>query len=1190
MKTNRITSILIGSMLACSSQASILINEIMVKNASAIINKDFNFEGWVELYNSGAENIDLSRCYFAKSENDLYLWQNKAQTQIGPGEFAIFYFDELDKENHTNFKLDSDGGVLILSDENGNILDKITYPKCYRNTSYGRTEDGGDTFGHFLTASMGKSNAGSQTAKTQTKAPTFSQIGGFYNNSQNITISAANSSATIYYTTDGSEPKVQSGRQYNGPININPTTTLRAIAVVNGEIHSEITTSTYFVNSNIPTSIKVVSLATDRDYLYGDTLGALVVGRNGSTVPTNCSAMDRTANYMNDWDRPCNFELFDEGKVQRISQEVKVGVFGACSRTKAIKSIKVKANKIYGTNKLDYPIFHEKPNLKWKSIVLRNSGNDFGRMLFRDGYLQTLAASNMDIDHQAYEPAVIFVNGEYYGMLGIRERSNKDFIYSNYGLDEEDICIEETSNKAEQCDSYQEVLNISKRSNASFDEVNAIIDVEEMLNYFMTEIYYCNEDWSAGNIKAWKRLKDGKWRWILYDTDYSTSLYNDYLTTNGFVYAACCSFFPLLKNNPEIKKRLINKFTVHAGTTFSEENVSAVLDSMINILQDEADYFFDFLSQKRITEASSWRNEAEKVRNFITARPDYLFKHVSDSLKIGEPAPIRFVSDQNGANYQLNGLDIINKKDFRSYYFKGSELTVKAIAPDGYKFKSWDVCKEKFLLSSGSTWKYLYQKEGVASNWKETNFDDSAWNQGIAPLGAGMSYLVKTNISQNNQNPGGGTNPGGGINPGGGGDWGNFGGADWGNFGGADWGNFGGIGGWGGAAVNTTSYLRNTFTVNDLSSMGDLLCTMKANDGVVIYINGREAYRFNIPSNIQLSDTLHAEFDMNSYATRQFTIKKDFLVQGTNVIAVELHSAAKSSTIAFDIAIQDSKASLEVLSTSNQETYTTTFNDSLTLRAKFEQDPNWSSDDVKLYLNEICIANKQYVDEYREDDDWIEIYNDGTSAVDLGGMYLSDKRSELTRFQIPTGHSSETTVPAKGYIVFWADADSSSQGPLHTNFQLPKTKKQTVTLSRMKDGKVQVIDSIRYEVHTKGNAYARFSYEGDGAWSLTSIPTFAARNAYAPDHSTSILSDVVMAEANGFDVRIYPNPVDDYLWFSLGEENAATVTISDYTGRIMKQEVVDNGSSIYVGDLNASIYIVTIRSNEKAISTKFVKQ
>lgn len=1172
---------MLGASLASTANASILINEMMVRNASAIINEDYNFEGWVELYNSGAENVDISRCFFSDSEKNPTRWQSKANTNIGPGQFATFYFDELDKGNHANFKLDSDGGVLLLTDENGNLLDKITYPKTFRNTSYGRTEDGGSTFGHLLTPTMGSSNAESAVSKVQTKAPAFSQTGGFYNGNQSVSISAPNPAATIYFTTDGSEPKATNQR-YNSPVNINTTTVLRAIAVVDGEISSDITTSTYFVGNNIPTSIKVVSLATDRDYLYGDQLGALVTGRNGSTVPSNCGSMERTANYMNDWDRPCNIEIFDEGKVQRISQEVKVGAFGACSRTKPIKSIKVKANKVYGTNKVDYPIFNEKPNLKWKSFVLRNSGNDFGRMLFRDGYLQMLAASNMDIDHQAYEPAVVFVNGEYYAMMGIRERTNKDFIYSNFGLSEGEFCIEEKSTAAEQCDSYQEVIDIAKNPNASFDAVNAIIDVEEMLNYFTTEIYYCNEDWSEGNIKAWKRTEDGKWRWILYDTDYSTSLYGDYLTTNGFVYAAKCKFFPLLKNNPEIQKRLINKFTLHAGTTFDEEHTSAVMDSMINLVQDEADYFFNFLTAKKQNEASSWRDECEKVRNFITARPDFLFKHVSDSLRIGEPAPLRICSERDGAYYNLNGLDLIRKGDFRSQYFKGQPLGVEAIAPDGYRFKEWEIGKEKYLLAAGSTWRYLYQNTTPDQNWKESSFDDNAWNQGQAPLGTGMNYFVKTNISaQNNQ--GGNTTPGG--VPGGPG--GMPGGA--GGFGGGGF-DFGGWGGMGGATANTTSYLRNTFNIDNLSSTGDLICTMKANDGVVIFINGREAYRFNIPTNVQLSDTLNAEHDMNSYATRRFSIKKEFLVQGQNTIAVELHNAKKSSTLAFDIAIQDANDQMTVQSTSTQQNYTATFSDSLMLRAKFEQDPNWSPNDLKLYINEVCIANKQYVDEYREDDDWIEIYNDGTSAVDLGGMYISDKRSDLTRYQIPTGFANVTTIPAKGYIVIWADADSSSQGALHTNFQLPKTKRQTISLSRMQEGNLQVIDSIRYELHTEGNSYSRFSYEGNGAWRLTSRTTFAARNAYAPDHSTSIITDLELATANGLDIRIYPNPVDDYLWFALGDESSATISITDYTGRTMEENTVENGGSIHVGNLKPSVYIITVQTSKERFSTKFVKR
>lgn len=1138
MKHNRFFSILLGTSFALTANAAIHINELMVRNSSAIINEELNFEGWAEIYNSGDEAVDLSGCFFSDNENDHFKWKNQDNTIIGPKQFAIFYFDELDEYNHTSFKLDCDGGVLILSDAAGNELDRMAYPKTFRNSSYGRVTDGGEALGHFQLPTIGMSNFAA-TATAQAKAPVFSENAGFYNAPISVTISAPNPFAAIFYTTDSSEPKIDPSMIYSGPITINTTTVLRAIAVVNGEISSDVSTATYFVGNTIPTSTKVVSLATDEEYVYGDELGALEVGTNGSEVPSYCGAKEKRANYMNDWDRPCNIEIFDEGKVERINQEVKIGAFGACSRTKAVKSIKVKANKVYGTNKLDYPIFTEKPNLKWKSFVLRNAGNDFGRMLFRDGYLQTLAAQGMDIDHQAYEPAVVFMNGEYYGMMGIRERTTKDFIYSNYGLSEDEFCIEEAPGKAVECDSYNEVINIANNPNATFEDIDSIIDINEMLNYFTTEIYYCNQDWSAGNIKAWKRHKDGKWRWILYDTDFSTSLYGNYLTTDGFKYADKCSFFPLLKENPAIKRRLMNKFTVHAGTTFAEEHVSAVLDSMIGLLHDEADYYMDYLKKIKKNEADSWRDECEKVRNFLTSRPEFLFDHVATNLSLKSPAPIRFCSDLKGTSYDLNGFDMINKSDFRSYYFKEQPLEVTAIAPDGYKFKNWEVCKEKYLIPSYSTWKYANKTSIINDFWKNLDFDDSTWGEGEAPLGTGISYFVDTNI-------GAGT-----------------------------------------ASKKTTYYLRNTFNIDDLSTAGDLLCRMQANDGVAIFVNGFEVYRFNLPTDQPLTDSLYAIYNMDSYATRYFNIDKQFLIQGKNVVAVEIHKAYKSTSAGFDMSIQDSNHALEVLGIYPFQTYTGTFADSLTLKAVFEEDPTWSPDNIKLYLNEICIANKQYVDDYREDDDWIEIYNDGTTPVDLGGMYISDKRTNLMRYQIPTGFPEETTVPGKGYLILWADADSSTQGILHTNFQLTTKKSQTVTLSRMLNGELSVIDSVTYMVHSSGNSFSRFSYEDDGKWDLTSRPTFAARNVYAPAHSETIL---LLADNDGFDVRVYPNPVNDYLWFAFADEKQATVSVYNYAGQLMKQHLVENGGSIYVGDMQPSIYIVRVQSGNRTISTKFVKQ
>lgn len=1207
--------LLLTTLIASPTWATIHINEIMVRNTSFHYNEDYNFVGWVELYNSGNDTVDVSNYFFSDSESDIYKWQNRANIQIPPKDFAIFYFDEEDKTNHANFKLDSDGGTLILSDQSGHLVDKVTYPKPFRNASYGRIQDGGNKLSHFVTPTLKKTNNNAGTADAQTAAPEFSLDGGFYTSSQTVKIYAEDGNAKIYYTTDGKEPTINS-MQYSSPIQINTTTPLRAIAVVNGEVASDITTATYFIGvNNIPTSIKVVSLVTDRNYVYGDTLGALVVGKRGATVPSNCGAMDRTANYMNDWDRPCNFELYDENKETMANQEVKISAFGACSRTKAIKSVAVKAGKAVGNNKFDCAIFREKPALKWKGLVLRNSGNDFGRMLFRDGYIQTVAASGMDLDHQAYEPTVVFMNGEYYAMLGMRERTNKDFVYSNYGLKEEDFCIEVTSKTGNSsCDDFQQVKNIANNANSAdaFNKIDEIIDVDEFLNYMMTEIYIFNKDWSDNNNKAWKRNENGKWRWILYDTEYSTSLYEENMTGNGFEenVSKKLSYLSQLIKNPEMSRRLMTKFVAHAGTTFGAENTAYILDSMITILNKEADYFRNFLAQKNIKETSlTWRDESMKVRNFLVARQNVVFDHVSSALNYGSPVPLRIYSDIPGSSYLLNGLELINKRDFRSKYFSGTQISVKANAPVGYKFKKWEVCRENYIINTNDSWKYLYLSDSVSTpyNWKENSFDDSSWESGEAPLGGSMSYYVKTNVTGSS---GGGTWPGGmGDWTGGMTDWtggnnngGNMGiqpapgdGIGGGGIGGIGGGGIGGIGGggigdWGGFGTTAakTIYLRKEFNIDNLSSMdSEIQCLAHIGDGAIIYLNGKEIYRYNLPSNV--SDTTRAIYEMDSYATVSFNINRSDLTQGKNVIAVELHSAKNSSSVAFDLSMLDEKTGVISNNSSNNEEYTGNVSEACVLRAVFEKDGTSTSYD-KLYINEVCAANKQYVDEFRQDEDWIEIYNDGDVPVDLGGMYLSDKRKTLDRFQIPTNNPAKTTIPAKGYLVFWADADSSDQGPLHTNFELAKDKGQTIALSRKVNGKIEVIDSIRYQPHTDGESYSRFSYTGDGAWAVTSLPTHAKKNAYLP-LLTHKPDSTLVEETKSSDspaLHIYPNPASDYLWFAFeGEE--ADIVISDLTGRVIKVKNVKNGSYINVSNLENNVYVVTINVNGTTYKTKFVK-
>ena len=89
-----------------------------------------------------------------------------------------------------------------------------------------------------------------------------------------------------------------------------------------------------------------------------------------------------------------------------------------------------------------------------------------------------------------------------------------------------------------------------------------------------------------------------------------------------------------------------------------------------------------------------------------------------------------------------------------------------------------------------------------------------------------------------------------------------------------------------------------------------------------------------------------------------------------------------------------------------------------------------------LYINEfMALNNSVIVDEYGDYDDWIEIYNPGTSAVDLGGYFFTDDLANPAKSQVADTASSETTIPAGGFLLFWAD-DEAYQGIRHLSFKL----------------------------------------------------------------------------------------------------------------------------------------------------------
>lgn len=143
-----------------------------------------------------------------------------------------------------------------------------------------------------------------------------------------------------------------------------------------------------------------------------------------------------------------------------------------------------------------------------------------------------------------------------------------------------------------------------------------------------------------------------------------------------------------------------------------------------------------------------------------------------------------------------------------------------------------------------------------------------------------------------------------------------------------------------------------------------------------------------------------------------------------------------------------------------------------------------------LFLNELQVLNAgSPVDEFGEADDWFEIYNPGSTPVNLAGWYVSDDAAQLTKYRFdPSGN--QAVVPAGGWLLVWAD-NQTTQGDLHTNFALSSTSGESLLLVGP-DG-VTIVDQISFGPQESGVSFGR-STDGGTPWVQFAVPTPGASN------------------------------------------------------------------------------------------------
>lgn len=610
---------------------------------------------------------------------------------------------------HTNFKISSEGEHLSLNMPDGGALDALVTGVIPADVSFGRKGDGNDMLVYFNQPTPGSANVTRAFQLPASDTVFFSVQGGFYAQAQPLILQGGQPADSIYYTLDGSEPSFDDAL-FDQPVFIAATTTIRARVLRHGYLPGTIFTQTYFVGNK--SELPVVAVTTDPYNLWDHEYG--IYAKGSSAQPTFPYF---GANFWEDWERPAHIAMYEPDGMLAFQLDAGIKIFGNWTRGNDQKSLAVYARKRYGNDRIRHKIFDEKDIQEFESIVLRNSGNDFKNTMFRDA-LNNAIVKDLRLDHQAYRPVVVYINGEYWGIQNIREKISETFLASNHGIENEGIDIQENAKSKVESTSehYERLIDFVKKSDLAYDQnyswVKSQMDVDNFIKYQIAQIFIDNRDWPGNNIKYWRVQADGsKWCWIFYDTDFGLNIWsntNQTFNTLQFAMEANGPEWPnppwstllmrKLTENQQFRYDFINCFADQLNSIFLPQVTLQKLQSMKAGIEPEIGNHL----QRWNGDMWYWNDRINAMSTFLRERPAHVRNHITSVFRLTGTYKMDIGVRGNGS-VKLNTLHL-SKFPWSGSYYKKVPVQLEAVPAPGYRFVSWEggqnADNEKLLLNA----------------------------------------------------------------------------------------------------------------------------------------------------------------------------------------------------------------------------------------------------------------------------------------------------------------------------------------------------------------------------------------------------------------------------------------------------------------------------------------------------------
>lgn len=633
--------------------------------------------------------------------------------------------------------------------------------------------------------------ASTEQLQDDTAQLTMSHASGFYEKSITLSINAANPDAVIYYTMDGSVPDENSilytksikltnrtgqanilstqentvvGDSFTPKKDVTKANVIRAVAIYPDGSISEVYSRTYFIGINREKeygSVPVISIMTDSDNLFDYETGIYTTGKTyddwlaADDSNRYAEGWQAEANFTNrgkEWERPVSFEYIPANGSEGINQDLGIRIMGAASRNAYQKSLRLTARSDYGEKSVSYELLPDNERsdgngnvTQYKSFVLRNGGNDCDYAKIRDPLFHTLT-SGRSYETQQSAPCVVFINGEYWGMYTLTEDYSDNYIENNYGIDNKNVIIvkrgEIEEGEDSDIDAYYEMYDFIAENDMSikdnYEKACSLLDMQSYIELCALNFYINNEDGilKDNNWRMWRVREtdnaisqaDGKWRCMLYDTDYSSGIYSggqNYRDDNISAYIKAADPEPEYDDDGN-KKRPQDKLfsSLLANESFVRELVITLCDMRNYDLSAER-------SLEKITEYNEiygtlvpdtfkrfgpeWiaRNDTEKyyeekileLATFMDGRYSSMPQIIQKAFGLDDAVNSQIgTSDSSKGTVYVNSTPLPLENMVSGKYFQEYPITVKAVSAEGHSFKEWKTsgCSISDLYSSSA--------------------------------------------------------------------------------------------------------------------------------------------------------------------------------------------------------------------------------------------------------------------------------------------------------------------------------------------------------------------------------------------------------------------------------------------------------------------------------------------------------